>query len=260
MDAVLSKLERTFGRLAIERFGSILVAGMGVVFLMRMMQPAWAAKLLLVPELVPREPWRLLSFVFYPPEGSPFFAIFTLMFAYWVLNGLEASWGAFKLNVFYLVGVLGCIAAAFVSGRPQTNYFLHESMFLALATLGPNVEIQLMFLPIPIKMKYLAGVAMVFIGWQFMNGDMGERIGIVFSLGNYLLFFTGYLVELVSGRSLAAKQAKRRVVEAKVAKQTGRACAICGAKQDDGADIRVCSCEKCGGKPRDLCLAHAREH
>ena len=36
--------------------------------------------------------------------------------------------------------------------------------------------------------------------------------------------------------------------------------AICGARQDDGADIRVCNCEKCGNKTRELCLEHARNH
>ena len=57
------------------------------------------------------------------------------------------------------------------------------------------------------------------------------------------------------------RQAARRTKLAAVEKKaTSRACAICGARQDEGADIRVCSCEKCGGKPRDLCLAHAREH
>jgi len=30
-------------------------------------------------------------------------------------------------------------------------------------------------------------------------------------------------------------------------------------KEDDGADIRVCSCAKCG-TPRTLCLTHARNH
>ncbi len=39
-----------------------------------------------------------------------------------------------------------------------------------------------------------------------------------------------------------------------------RVCAICGKREADGADIRVCSCEKCGGKPRTLCLEHARNH
>ena len=43
-----------------------------------------------------------------------------------------------------------------------------------------------------------------------------------------------------------------------------RVCALCGASEKDGADIRVCSCEKCGaatnGKSRELCLEHARNH
>jgi hypothetical protein len=39
-----------------------------------------------------------------------------------------------------------------------------------------------------------------------------------------------------------------------------RVCAICGAREADGADIRVCSCAKCGGVQRALCVEHARNH
>ena len=46
--------------------------------------------------------------------------------------------------------------------------------------------------------------------------------------------------------------------------RVSKACAICGAKEADGADIRVCSCDKCkeatGGAARELCLEHARNH
>ena len=46
--------------------------------------------------------------------------------------------------------------------------------------------------------------------------------------------------------------------------RAGKTCAICGATEADGADIRVCSCEKCkaatGGAARELCLEHARNH
>lgn len=261
MDRVLDRLERIFGRLAIERLAAILVAGMGTVFVMRFVRPEWAAKVPLVPQLaVHGEPWRFLSFVFYPPETSPIFIIFTLLFVYWVGSSLEATWGAFKLNVYYLVGMLGTIAAAFLTGQPQTNQFLNESMFFALATLAPEVEI-LLFV-IPVKMKWLALFALALIGMQFLDGSSAERIGIAVSFVNYGLFFAGHLVRALGGRRLAVRQAARRssMTQASAKKATGRACAICGARQEDGADIRVCSCEKCGGKARDLCLKHARDH
>lgn len=258
MDRVLVKLERIFGRLAIERFASLLVAGMGVVFVLRLVnQRALANKLALVPQLVPHEPWRLLTFAFYPVDQSPIFTVFTLMFTYWVGSSLEASWGAFKLNVYYLIGMLGVIGAAFLTGEPQSNQFLNESMFFALATLAPEVEVMLFV--IPVKMKWLALFALVFIGMQFLDGDMAERVGILVSFANYGLFFAGHLVTALGGRKLATARAQRRS-SAPPKKSAGRSCAICGARQEDGADIRVCSCEKCGGKSRDLCLAHAREH
>jgi hypothetical protein len=80
---------------------------------------------------------------------------------------------------------------------------------------------------------------------------------------NYLLFFAGHIAALAKGRRTLVRQAARRAEQRPQATEREadtRACAICGAKQDDGADIRVCSCEKCGGVPRQLCLEHARNH
>lgn len=259
MDRVLDKLERVLGRFAIERFASYLVAATATMALLRMMRPDLAQKALLVPELVTREPWRLVTFAIYPRDTSPIWLVFGLMWLYWVVNSLEATWGAFKLNVYYALGMVGIVAGSFISGQPQTGWFLSESMFFALATLGPDVEI--MFFVFPVKLKWLALVGVILVGFQFMSGGASDRVGILVSFANYFLFFTGHLVRALGGRKLAVKQAARRSATAKAeAKASSRVCAICGARQDDGADIRVCSCEKCGGKPRDLCLAHAREH
>jgi hypothetical protein len=259
MDRVLDKLERIFGRFAIERFAALLVAGTGAVFLLRMVRPDLAAKTPLVPQLALHEPWRFLTFAFTPQETSPIFFLLVLMSIYWVGNSLEATWGAFKLNVYYLVGMLGVIVASFISGKAQTGWFLNESMFFALATLAPEAEA--MVFVVSVRLKWLALVGLILIGFQFQNGDAGDRVGIVVSFANYFLFFTGHLVRALGGRKLAARQAARRTAAAKSeTKARSRVCAICGARQDDGADIRVCSCEECGGKPRDLCLTHARNH
>lgn len=259
MDRVLDKLERIFGRLAIERFASVLVAGTAAVFLARLLHLDFANKTALVPQLVAREPWRLLTFAFTPREASPIWVVVGLMFLYWVGSTLEATWGAFKLNVYYLVGMLGTIAAAFITGRPQTNYFLNESLFFAVATLAPEVEI-LLFV-VPVKMKWLAFFALALIGLQFFDGDTADRVAIAVSFVNYGLFFAGHLVGLLGGRRRAIRSSARRAkLAAAESKASSRSCAICGARQDEGADIRVCSCEKCGGKARDLCLTHARDH
>jgi hypothetical protein len=101
-----------------------------------------------------------------------------------------------------------------------------------------------------------------------MTGAMNTRIAIVVSLANYFLFFTGHLIALAQSRNVQVRQAAKRSslrpppIEPGGAQGTigHRACAICGAREEDGTDIRVCTCAKCGGSPRTLCLAHARAH
>jgi hypothetical protein len=127
----------------------------------------------------------------------------------------------------------------------------------------PSYEIYVFFI-IPIRVKWLALITLAMVGFSFFVGDLGAKAAIGIAFGNYLLFFAGHLVGLARGRQLQMKQAVRRTSfrpppERDANAESGRACAICHARQADGADIRVCSCEKCGG-PRELCLEHARNH
>ncbi len=85
------------------------------------------------------------------------------------------------------------------------------------------------------------------------------------AVGNYLLFFGPTLWSTVRGFVREGGRARQRhrmrfgVHDGR--KRAVRRCAICSVGDDDSAvDIRVCSCEKCGGKNRDLCLMHARDH
>jgi hypothetical protein len=97
----------------------------------------------------------------------------------------------------------------------------------------------------------------------FVAPTWSTRAAIVAALGNYFLFFSGHWLGVWKMRSVSVRQGARR---AEFRSTDGgstfgqRVCAVCGAKESDGADIRVCSCDKCGGQPRTLCLEHARKH
>ena len=50
--------------------------------------------------------WRLITFIFIPPDSSILFILFSLYF-YWLIgNALENQWGAFRFNIYYLCGML----------------------------------------------------------------------------------------------------------------------------------------------------------
>ena len=262
MDRLLARLERNLGRFAIERLTSFIVGGMAIVFVLAYARPELIGHLTLDPSRALKEPWRFVTYLFLPTSSSLIWILFGLYWTWLVGTNLENEWGAFKFNVFYFLGALGTTAAAWLTGMPQGNFWLNTSLFFAFATIFPHYEI-LVFFVIPIRVKWLALLTLGLIGYAFFDGNLGTKAAIAVAFGNYLLFFGGHLIRLARGQQLQMRQAARRAsfkappVERETA--SSRACAICGARQADGADIRVCSCEKCG-TPRELCLDHARNH
>lgn len=262
MDRLLARLERKLGRFAIERLTSFIVGGMALVFVLVYTKPELIDQLTLDPSRALAEPWRFVTYFFLPTSTSLIWILFGLYWTWLIGTNLENEWGAFKFNVFYFLGALGTTIAAWLTGLPQGNFWLNTSLFFAFATVFPSYEILLFFI-IPIRVKWLALLALALIAYAFIGGSLGMKVAIAVAFGNYLLFFGGHLIALARGQQLQMRQAARRAsfrpppVEREAA--PARACAICGARQDDGADIRVCSCDTCGG-PRELCLEHARNH
>jgi hypothetical protein len=104
-------------------------------------------------------------------------------------------------------------------------------------------------------------VAALGLGYALAVGGWGTRASIVAAMGNYLLFFGGHWWGVWKSRSIQVRQKARMTqFEAGVPVFGHRVCAICGKREADGTDIRVCSCDKCGGVTRALCLEHARNH
>jgi membrane associated rhomboid family serine protease len=207
------------------------------------------------------EVWRLVTFLFIPTTTSIYWILFNLYFTWWVGSSLEEHWGAFKFNVYYGVGALGTIVAAVIAG-PQSNTYLDWSMLLAFAALFPDVTVFLLFFPV--RVKWLGILTAGFIAYRGITAvDWATRGAIIAALGNYFLFFSGHWWSVWKSRSLVVRQKARRAEFRPTTSGVEfgeRVCAMCGAKEADGADIRVCSCEKCGGQPRTLCLEHARNH
>jgi len=109
--------------------------------------------------------------------------------------------------------------------------------------------------------KWLGILSFIPMAIFFMIGGWATRASILASLAGYVLFFSGHWWDAWKRRGVIVRQkARRREIESDVPVLGNRVCAICGAREADGTDIRVCSCEKCGGKPTALCLAHSRNH
>lgn len=268
MESVLSRLERRFGRFAITNLTTYIVVGMALTFVLGVVKPGFASAMQLDFAAVRAgQLWRLVSYLFIPRDSGIIWVVFQLSFTWFIGRSLEAEWGAFKLNVFYLVGMLGTTLAAFISGEPVANFYLNTSLFLAFATLFPDQQLTL-YLIIPVKVKWLGFLSAALLAVEAVLGTWGQRAGIVAAMANYFLFFGPHLVGLARARQRVTGQAGRMAAinegrssgASKASdKPLSRACSACGALESDGADIRVCSCEKCG-IPTLFCVEHARSH
>jgi hypothetical protein len=232
---------------------------MAIVWVLSLSRPYAVERLMLDMDAVRRgQVWRLVTFLLIPPPSSSFWILFSLYFTWWVGSSLEQHWGALKFNVYYLLGALFTVAAAAVAG-PTTNFWLNSTMFLALATLFPDVTILLFVLPV--RAKWLGIASALFLVYSAATGGWTTRASIGAAMANYLVFFAEHWWTAYRGRRVVVRQSARRAELRSSTPEYGqRACAMCGAREADGADIRVCSCEKCGGQPRTLCLEHARNH
>ena len=123
-------------------------------------------------------------------------------------NSLEGHWGAFRYNIFLLVGYVVTVAVSFLFPfQAATNIFIAGSVFLAFAYLYPDFQLYIFFI-LPVKIKWLALLTWIGYAYQILTGSWSTRLLVIASITNYLLFF---------GRDiyLTAKTGNRRMVIAR---------------------------------------------
>ena len=131
--------------------------------------------------------WRLVTFIFLPPTSSLLFIIVQLLFYNFLGNMLQSHWGRLRFNLFYFTGMIFNIIAGMITGY-ATSYYLNLSLFLAVALLYPEMQINIYGI-LPIRMKWLALVDVLLLLPGLITGTWGMRVAIVLSLANVLLFF-----------------------------------------------------------------------
>jgi len=147
--------------------------------------------------------WRIITFIFIPPNAGMIFIIFAL-YLYWLIgSSLESQWGAFKFNLFYLCGIIGTIIAGLITGF-ATNFYLNLSLFLAFAILYPNFELRLFFI-LPVKMKWLALLNVAFLVYEFVMVSWPGRLAMVVSIINIILFFWKDCVNIIKQKQRKSK-------------------------------------------------------
>jgi hypothetical protein len=262
----LRRLEQTLGRFAVPQVTAALIAAQVVAWLLLQARPnpAGLDRILLVPDLVLQgEVWRLVTFLAVPPQlgrtaFGPIWAFFAWYLFYLMGTALEQYWGAFRYNLFLLVGYVATVAVAFLSPHvPASNLFLEGSVFLAFAFLFPDFVLML-FLILPVKVKWLALLAWIGYGLAFLAGGWMTRLMILASVANFLLFFWRDILDrLATGRRRMSRQAAH-LAAAKPAAYHHR-CAVCGITDKTHPQEEFRYCSKCSGRLA-YCSKHLRDH
>ncbi len=224
----LSRLERIFGRFAIPNLSLYLVMGQVLFWAVAYLGFFDLERIALLPLAVLHgEAWRLFTFLLLPPNAHPVFIAFAWYMFYLMGSALEQHWGVFRYNFFLLVGWLLTLAVAFLfPGNYATNLFLAGSVFLAFAFLNPDFELLLFFI-LPVKIKWFALLQWIFYGFTILTGSWPVRLAVLASIGNFLLFFTGEIIQrMKTGRRRMEYQAKQ--VAARENDEPRHRCVVCG--------------------------------
>ncbi|MBR1650868.1 MAG: hypothetical protein IJ691_06875 [Lachnospiraceae bacterium] len=291
----MDKLERKFGKYAIPNLTLALIIGYALGYIIQYVDKFrgtdFLSFLYLDPvKIVEGQVWRVFTWLIVPPYESNFFFILLMMWCCLSIGMvLEKTWGTFRFNVYIFGGVLFTVISAFlsmgflyISLSLQTDgwealkyidealtpamwgafstYYINMSIYLGFAMTYPNNMVRFMFF-IPMKMKWLGIIDLVYMGYMFVMGGTLTRFAVAAAVINILIFY------LVNIRRFSIKAKIRRAQYEKKARtpkmQAGvtykHKCSICGQTDESNPDLEFRYCSKCNGN-YEYCQEHLFTH
>ena len=234
----IDTLEAKYRHLAIHGLIRIVVAFNVLTYLLGIMNPAYLDYLSLDPTLIRHgEIWRLFTYIFIPPAGFGTLGLFfAMMFLWYMGEGLEQAWGAFKLNLFYFTGMAGCAVAAFFFGGRWSDFCLNSSLLFAFGTVFPDEIIYILFI-IPVKIKWVALFSFVLLMAGFLEAGEAAKAAILVSFSNYLLFFGPRLIDNLRHRQTVASRRAEFVRQALPEDEPLHRCVVCKETEQTSPEL-----------------------
>jgi membrane associated rhomboid family serine protease len=185
-------------------------------FLLKMNQEQTVELFAFHPATALSQPWSFVTYQFLHAE--PFGLFFGTLILYILGTALESEWGTGEFTAFWLVSSLGASLAALVTGNliVSGGVITGASMLFAYAFLFPDMQF-LMFFVIPVKVKWLAWLALGGLLWGFVQAAAAGQPGAGFvqitgAGAGFLFFWIRH-----HGRFKAKKAARSAVVAVKTA-------------------------------------------
>lgn len=276
----IDRLDTKFGRYGVPNITVLLIAGQVIAYLVSRAPQAEGLETLiermwLVPgEVLSGEWWRVFTYLFVPPGMNPIFAFFYWYMFYLMGSTLEAQWGAFRYNLYLLLGYVASVGMAFVAyfatggavgmlGPAAPNEFLYGTVFLAFARLYPDFVLSIFFV-LPVKVRWLATFTWIIYGMNFLfSREWLTQAMIVAAVFNYLVFFGREIVRDMRHRHRRMQFQSRALAGKGKNGSRGRGlihtCHVCGLSSTDSPRTAFRYCMACGG---DLCYCpdHINSH
>ncbi|MGE3242955.1 MAG: rhomboid family intramembrane serine protease [Pirellulales bacterium] len=269
----IDRLESKLGRFAVPNVTVILIAGQVLIYLASHAPPPFAGEAVF--ETIGFDPsrvaagewWRLITFAFTPPGTNALFAFFFWYLFYLFGTTLEAQWGAFRYNVYLLLGYFASLAlgmgvwfATGLAGQVASNAFLYGSVFLAFARLYPDFTMYIFFV-FPVKARWLALFQWVMYGLTVLSNPLSLAAAMVFaSVFNYLVFFGREIVQGMRHRHRKMQFQARSLQGKGVTRQRmAHQCRVCGLSSADSPRTQFRYCSDCGGNVC-YCPEHIGNH
>lgn len=276
---LINKMEQKFGRYAVHNLTMYIIITYVAGYLLNYLAPEALSYCLLEPALILQgQVWRLVSWLLIPPGALDIFTIIMLFFYYSIGTTLEQTWGAFRYNLYIFGGIILSVIGAFVlygillltgsngilllEGGSFSTYFISMSIFLGFAAAYPNMQVLLYFI-IPLKIKWLALVDIVYLVWQMAGSGWVTRACIICSLMNFIIFFLATRnTSRISPRQVKRRRTYMRAVNSgynSKGQVTKHKCAVCGRTELDGDNLEFRFCSKCKGN-YEYCQDHLFTH
>lgn len=215
--SLINTLENKVGHHAIPGLVNIIAGCQVAVWILLKFQPDFGQWLALNKALLLHgEVWRLVTFVFLPGHTNPIWMLVAVMLLLTVGQTLERAWGAFRVNLYVLGGIVFAAMGVLLQQQWTIDDLLRNagaegslgndvleqlrrtpdvgamcslwfgmSIFFAFACVVPNYEI-LLFMILPLKVKYIAMLGGAKLLLDFI--DSGPvRVPMFFSLLNFFI-------------------------------------------------------------------------
>lgn len=312
----LTKLENKFGKYAIPNLYVYIIGCIILGYVFAFFIPKVYSYLILEPisVFINHEYWRFFTWIFtIPYQINSVLMIIILpinLFFYFILGrALENFWGAFMYNLYIFGGMLLTNILYFIGGyyfyvlSPNANAhilnsisngeefaainitkYMLISIFLAFSVVGGDNIVYFYFV-LPVKMKYLAILDLIFLGYWFVVGGFFTRIIIFGSVVNFFIYFminrnrdhASFADLRRRSKFVKAKQkgykkarynddgtvifpgAANRMSTSNTPVKTIHKCAVCGKTEVSDPNLEFRFCSKCNGN-YEYCSEHIYTH